>query len=320
MIDVNGLVEGDLAPVAYEIDRACRISGFFGIRRHGVDPDLVTDLERVAREFFALSDAEKSEVSMGRGGSAWRGWFPVGCELTSGVPDAKEGYYFGEELPTDDPRVSAGLPLHGPNLFPQRPTELGPIVLAWMDEMHGLAQRLMEAVAVGLGLARDHFSGGLTAEPTELFRMFHYPPAPRGSKWGVAEHTDYGLLTILAQDSTGGLEAMTPDGRWVPVPPDRDVLVGNLGDMLERLTGGVYRSTPHRVRPSAPGTSRLSFPYFFDPGWNSRPARLNLGEAARAHSRWDGENPLLFEGTYGEYLMSRVARVFPHLFDESIGQ
>ena len=66
---------------------------------------------------------------MARGGRAWRGYFPVGGELTSGQPDLKEGLYFGAELPGDDPRVLAGLPLHGPNLFPRQVPGLRPPVL-----------------------------------------------------------------------------------------------------------------------------------------------------------------------------------------------
>ncbi len=85
----------------------------------------------------------------------------------------------------------------------------------------------------------------------------------------LREHTDYGLLTILAQDGTGGLEVHAPDrASWIEVPPDPDVLVVNLGDMLERMTKGLYRSTPHRVRNNS-GVGRLSFLFFLDPSWDA---------------------------------------------------
>ena len=131
--------------------------------------------------------------------------------------------------------------------------------------------------------------------------------------WGVGEHTDYGLLTLLAQDSSGGLEIRLPDGSWRSATPEPGVLVCNLGDMLERLTGGRYRSTPHRVRNTT-GRSRLSFPYFFDPSWDATvPAILTSGSAT-GHDRWDGADVTEWDGSYGDYLTAKVAKVFPQLF------
>jgi isopenicillin N synthase-like dioxygenase len=84
--------------VAAALDQACREVGFFCISGHGVDPALGVELEAQARVFFGQPDHDKTAVGMARGGPAWRGWFPVGGELTSGHPDRKEGLYFGEEL------------------------------------------------------------------------------------------------------------------------------------------------------------------------------------------------------------------------------
>jgi isopenicillin N synthase-like dioxygenase len=101
--------------VARQIEGACREHGFFYVTGHGVAPDLLARLTRACAAFFALPQAAKMEIAMARGGPAWRGYFPVGAELTSGRPDLKEGLYFGAELGRDDPRVRAGLPLHGPS-------------------------------------------------------------------------------------------------------------------------------------------------------------------------------------------------------------
>src|SRR5690606_37348794 len=92
---------------AEALDRACRDTGFFLVSGHGVPGSALSRLDGLAREFFALPDHEKADVAMARGGRAWRGWFPEGGELTSGRPDHKEGYYFGADLPADDPRVVA---------------------------------------------------------------------------------------------------------------------------------------------------------------------------------------------------------------------
>src|SRR5688572_15857879 len=112
--------------VAEAIDDACRRMGFFYVVGHGVDVGLQESLERLSREFFAQDDDVKAEIAMSKGGRAWRGWFPVGGELTSGVPDRKEGIYFGAELSPSD------LPLHGPNLFPSSPAGLREVVLDYL--------------------------------------------------------------------------------------------------------------------------------------------------------------------------------------------
>src|SRR6476661_8686290 len=132
VIDVSTLVGGPGPPVrevARDIERACRDSGFFYVRGHGVPAGMVSRLDAASREFFRLPLADKMEIAMRYGGAAWRGYFPVGAELTSGRPDRKEGLYFGAELGTDDPRVRAGVPLHGPNLFPQQVPQLRAAVL-----------------------------------------------------------------------------------------------------------------------------------------------------------------------------------------------
>lgn len=315
IIDVAPLFsEGRAARVAEEIGAACRDLGFFYATGHGVGADTLAELDAASRRFFALPEAVKMQIAMARGGRAWRGYFPVGGELTSGRPDRKQGLYFGEELGGDDPRVSAGLPLHGANLFPDDVPELKPAVLRFMDEAARAAHAIMEGVALSLGLDAQYFRRTYTARPTLLFRVFEYPASGAGDEaWGVGEHTDYGLLTLLAQDENGGLQVKTPQG-WIEAPPIAGALVCNIGDMLDRLTGGFYRSTPHRVR-NLSGRSRLSFPFFFDPGWDAEIVPLPEHAHARDDSgeRWDRANVHAWGGTYGEYLMGKVAKVFPEL-------
>jgi isopenicillin N synthase-like dioxygenase len=308
------------AAAAAQLQLACRERGFFYVTGHGVPAGLVDELADASAEFFALPMAGKLEIAMDRGGRAWRGFFPVGAELTSGEPDLKEGLYFGAELPGDDPRVLAGLPLHGPNLFPRQVPRLGPLVLAYLAALTSLGQAVLAGVAQSLGLDSGYFATGYTADPTILFRIFHYPPsAPQDGGWGVGEHTDYGLLTLLAQDDRGGLQIAAPEG-WIEAPPIPGTLVCNIGDMLDRLTGGWYRSTPHRVR-NVSGHDRLSFPFFLDPGFAAEvpplPDRAAAGEDGRR--RWDGQDLRAFTGTYGDYLLAKVSRVFPQLRSEVLG-
>ncbi|MBL8776390.1 MAG: isopenicillin N synthase family oxygenase [Acidimicrobiales bacterium] len=299
-IDIGALVapeggEGERRRVAHQIDAACAEHGFFTIVGHGIEAAHLATLDREARAFFALPREEKARIAMVHGGRAWRGWFGVGDELTDGVPDRKEGLYFGAELGPDDPRVAAGTPLHGANLFPRRPAGLRSAVLAHLDQGTRVAQAVLRAMAVGLGHPERWFDETICADPVVLFRIFHYPgpdaDEPETGPWGVAEHTDYGLLTLLHQDSNGGLEVHGPEG-WVEVPPEPGALVCNLGDMLASLSGGRYRSTPHRVHPPT-GAGRISAPLFLDPSWDARVPGI--------------------DGSYGDHLVGKVSRVFPAL-------
>jgi isopenicillin N synthase-like dioxygenase len=317
IVNIRQLVDGDGDgnAVAQAIDLACRDFGFFYVVEHGVPADLIARLDRVSREFFALSQGEKDRISMDKGGRAWRGYFRVGDELTSGRPDQKEGLYFGQQFDENHPLVQAETPMHGPNLFPDLPAEMRQTVLEYISEVTRLGHRLMRGIALALGIDEDYFEKNGTADPLVLFRIFHYPSVAHPELWGVGEHTDYGLLTILLQDSVGGLEVKTSRG-WIAAPPVPGSFVCNIGDMLDRMTRGVYRSTPHRVKNTS-GAGRLSFPLFFDPNffWKVKPIDLPNPSLARDDSkeRWDLANVHLFEGTYGEYVLGKVSKVFPQL-------
>lgn len=315
------LVGPEARAVAAAIDRACRDRGFLLVRGHGVDPEAHRRLDAAARRFFALPEATKARVAMACGGRAWRGWFPEGGELTAGRPDRKEGLYLGEDLGLDDPRVAAGRPLHGPNLLPDDAVpELRPAADDWLASMSGLGHLLVRAVGVGLGLGPGWFDEHLTHDPTVLLRLFRYPPAPeldREATVGVGEHTDYGLLTILAHDGRPGLQIRSTEG-WEDVPAVEEAFVVNLGDMLDRMTGGRYRSTPHRVVAvtDPDDHDRISIPFFFDPAWDADIAPLPLTGPAPADdavTRWDRTSVHEWQGTYGDYLTGKVAAVFPEL-------
>lgn len=302
--------------VGQAIDQACRNVGFFRIIGHGIAPTLVDELMTAVDVFFGQTDAIKAEISMPNAGAAWRGWFPVGGELTSGKPDRKEGLYFGQEHEAEHPAVLDGRPLHGQNLFPDSPADLKPLVLSWIEQMTVVGRAVLRGISLGLGLKPDWFDNHLAQDPTILFRIFHYPPGD-ASDWGVAAHTDYGLLTLLAQDAVGGLQVKTATG-WIDVPPEPNVIVCNIGDMLDRLTEGRYLSTLHRVRNET-SLERYSLPLFFDPSWDATVPVLPLegSPPAADEGRWDAANPLLWEGTYGDYLTAKVSHVFPELFTEA---
>jgi isopenicillin N synthase-like dioxygenase len=212
--------------------------------------------------------------------------------------------------------VLAETPLHGRNLFPESMPELRTAVLRYMEQMTGLGHIIIKGVALSLGLEASYFADRYTGDPLVLFRIFHYPPlAPSelDSLWSVGEHTDYGLLTIVRLDDCGGLEVKSPSG-WIEAPPIPGSFVCNIGDMLDRMTGGFYRSTPHRAR-NASGRDRISLPFFFDPNWNAAVHPVVPGDSVvdDAPERWDRASVHTFRGTYGQYLLSKVSKVFPGL-------
>lgn len=321
-IDIGPLLAmDDLAAVertAAAIGAASAEFGFFYADGHGIADALFDRLEAASHVFFTLPEAEKAAIAMARGGTAWRGWFPLGGELTSGRPDRKEGLYLGEELGAGDARVAAGWPLHGANLWPEGLPDLRAAVEDYLAEAVAAAAALMRGMALALGLSADHFATGLTRRPTLLFRIFHYPPGAAPGDLGVGEHSDYGLITLLGQDAHGGLEVRAADGSWIAVPPRGHALVVNIGDMFERLTRGRFRSAPHRVL-NASGCDRLSWPLFYDPDFAAPVDPLPVPATTRLLPRWDGVDVHGAAGSYGDYLIGKVGKVFPELAGKALG-
>lgn len=226
VIDIASLLDGSVGPngtpsagrlrVARDIFAACTTSGFFYIRNHGIPLELQTRLESLSRQFFALPLERKMKLEMSLGGRAWRGFFPLGAELTSGKPDIKEGLYLGTELPDSHPLVANHTPLHGRNLFPDEDLpELRPTVLEYIERVTALAHSILEAVALGLGLDAQYFRERyFSPDPTVLFRIFNYPAHASSAlakadpaSWGVGEHTDYGEHAQELSAKPGGCAA-----------------------------------------------------------------------------------------------------------------
>ncbi len=321
VINISPLIEGsaDKDHVAELIGKACREYGFFYIVGHGVDVKLQERLELLSKKFFALPLETKMKIKMANGGISWRGYFPVGNELTSGRPDMKEGIYFGEELTQEHPLVIEQTPLHGRNLFTDAEIpQFRETVLEYMHAITCLGHKVMEGIALSLGLDQNYFYDRYTKNPLQLFRIFNYPKTQLTEEtdktiWGVGEHTDYGLLTILKQDDSGGLQVKS-QSQWIEAPPIENSFVCNIGDMLDRMTGGLYRSTPHRVKCQTKN-DRLSYPFFFDPNFFAevKPIEGLMMQEDDKDERWDRASVHRFSGTYGQYLLNKVSKVFPEL-------
>jgi isopenicillin N synthase-like dioxygenase len=274
MVDVGSLWrdsgDRELGRLGERVYDACRSTGFFYIVNHGVPRELIAGAFEANRRFHARPLAEKLELKLNR----WhRGYQAVGgSTLVSSArfaparhPNQLESFFIRHEVDAADPsyRVKA---LQGPNQWPDDPL-FQDMVKRYDAAMRDTGMRLLQAFSAAIGERPDFFAERFSP-PTTALRLIHYPPAPAARPddlYGAHPHTDYGFLTILAQDDVGGLEVRRPDGSWMPVPFMPDTFIVNIGDILARWTNDGFNSTPHRVINPSPDRDRYSIGYFFDP-------------------------------------------------------
>lgn len=267
----------DRAGFVADLGRACRETGFFLLAGHGVPATLIADVFTEADALFDLPVAAKAPLDIRRSPHN-RGWACEGSEAldeTSGQMDRKEAFNVGFDLADDDPRVLAGAPFRGVNVWPDLP-HFRPTMLAYFTTVLGLGTGLMRAVAEDLGLPERRFDPEFT-EPMATLRLLRYPAGGEGI--GAGAHTDYGALTLLLTDGVAGLQVRPRGGDWTDVPHVPGAYVVNIGDCLMRWTNDLYVSTPHRVL--APARVRRSIAFFLDPNPDSVIAALPGTGAAR---------------------------------------
>ncbi len=296
--------------VAAEIDQACRNIGFFYIVNHGVARELVEQTFTEAARFFALPPAEKARISIARS-PCHRGYFALGDEnldparqTTAG--DFKEGIKIGRDLAPDHPLVLAGTPLHGPNQWPSNLPGWQEAMERYYAALSGLGRELMAAFGLALGLSEDFFEDKLIG-PMATLGPLHYPPQ-RGriteQRLGAGAHTDFGCLTILAQDASGGLQVQNCAGTWVDAPPIDGSFVVNIGDMMARWSNDLYASTRHRVI-NLSGRDRYSLPFFFDPDFDAALTCLATCVSPQRPARYPPT-------TGGQHLLDRIDATFAY--------
>lgn len=269
VIDLEPLSAGSdagLARVAAQIGAAAREIGFFAVCNHGVPQATIDDLFAAAQRFFALPDNVKGEVPIERSPN-YVGYARMALEkLDPARPgDAKESFNIGRERAADDPDVLAGTQFVGTNQWPRLPNFREPL-LRYFDSLLEAAARIHRAIAVDLGVDPGYFAATYERSLSAL-RVLHYPPHPGafdGNLYGAGPHTDYGGLTLLAQDDAGGLEVRRRDGEWIAVDPVPGTFVCNIGDAMMRWTNDIYVSNAHRV-VNRSGRERYSAAFFYEP-------------------------------------------------------
>ena len=280
-------------------------TGFGYIINHGIPSHLTEGVFAASRRFHALPMKAKMDVELN---ALHRGFIPINTstDVNSKLaevrkPNQSESFMMMREDGPDAPDVMANAFLAGPNQWPDASIEVSDFrepVTAYHDALCELGRALMQVAATALGADPGNILPAFE-RPTTWLRLLHYPPMPPASPddlYGSAPHTDFGCLTILAQDGVGGLQVQTPAGHWIDAPVIPGAFVVNVGDMLHRWSNGVLRSTPHRVI-NISGRERFSCPFFFDPNVatdikplascvsNDRPAQygaINFGDFLKA--------------------------------------
>ncbi|XP_061373417.1 jasmonate-induced oxygenase 2-like [Gastrolobium bilobum] len=248
-----------------EIGIACKEWGFFQVTNHGVPLSLRQRIEEASRMFFAQSLEEKRKVS--RGEFTVTGYYDT--EHTKNVRDWKEVFDFLAKEPTFVPATSDEHDdqlTQWTNQTPEYPPQFGVIIQEYIQEMEKLASKLLELIALSLGLGAKSFEEFFINEQTSFIRLNHYPSCPYPQlALGVGRHKDGGALTILAQDEVGGLEVKRKaDQEWVRVKPTPDAYIINVGDIIQVWSNDAYESVEHRAMVNSE-KERFSIPFFFNP-------------------------------------------------------
>lgn len=314
VIDISPLYseqQDDWGAVSQAIDEACRNVGFFYIKGHDIPSEQLARIFAISQQFFALPEEEKLKIDITKSDNH-RGYGPFASEqLQEDRPgDLKETFDMARNLPADDPEVLQGLPLHGANRYPDLP--------GWQEEMEAhytrmrrLSELLLRAMAKAMGCPIDFFDP-LMERPISVLRLIHYPEREaqqHPDQLGCGAHSDYGCVTILAQDEIGGLQVMAKDGQWMDATPIPGTFVINIGDLMARWTNDRYVSTKHRVI-NPKGHERYSIPFFVEPNFDTRIETLESCITDASPKKYDTV-------TCGEWIMSRFAATYSYRDEEA---
>lgn len=301
VIDLTALREqSDPTAVAEALHAASHGLGFIYVSGHGIPQDSIDAARASALDFFQASDEQKHSVLIS---PQHRGWLKPGAAKMGddAKADLKESYIWGQQDAQGN--CLQDHPLRGKNQWPAFVPNLEPAAMAYFEKAHEVAGLLMRGFALGLNLDEQFFMQTCN-NPLSRASFVYYPAQPEDSgeeQFGVAPHTDFGVLTVLCQDNTGGLQVQDINGDWIHAPPIEGTLVVNVGDLLSRWTAGKYKSTPHRVVNTS-GRERMSLVLAFDPN----------PETCIDANDIPGLQAVEEPTTCGEYLLWRFAKAFSY--------
>mmetsp|Transcript_3533 Transcript_3533/g.5254 ORF Transcript_3533/g.5254 Transcript_3533/m.5254 type:complete len:355 (-) Transcript_3533:976-2040(-) len=287
--------EGNQDAAALRLRSACMDVGFFYLERHGVPSELLSRVLAASKAFFHLPVVEKAKLT---DPILNRGYTHLGEETLDprNQPvkgDTKEGFYIGRDVPSTSEKFNTAK-LTGPNVWPTpeycsswteiQCEDFRRTMQQYFDAMSTLGLKVVQQLALAIGLPTKHFFDKSFAEPMAMLRLLHYssePSCPMQGVFGCGAHSDYGMITLLLTDDQRGLQIFTKEQKWVDVPPRNEAFIVNLGDMLERWTNGLFRSTIHRVlivgdaedsnknQNDCQFKDRYSIPFFYEPNFDT---------------------------------------------------
>ncbi len=296
--------------------------GFFYLKNHGIDEDLIAQAFQLGKDFFALTDEEKNSIHMVNS-PHFRGYSALHDEITRANPDSREQFdympeleaYPLESIPADEP----WLRLQGPNQWPTQLPQFKSTLLTLQKEQTALAIELVSAFAQALGAQPDAFEHTLNHHPSVLSKVIHYPVL-KESIQGVGPHKDAGYVTLLQQDEISGLEVLIDD-EWVGAPPIEGTFIINIGELLELASNGFLKATYHRVISPTVGVDRYSLAFFLTSQLDATVPLLDLpAELAKKCSQSNDPHNPLFTQIGKNFLKGRLrshpevaARHYPNL-------
>lgn len=303
IIDITELRSGkNKGSVAKALHKASSGLGFIYIKGHGIPEKLIQEMRSDGLKFFRSTKTEKEQVMVSE---KHRGWLSYGGAKMGdrAKPDLKESFIWGKNV--NNVSTSDGHPLRGPNRWPSFLPSLKNNASNYFEQADHLAKTLLKGFAIGLNLKEDFFIGK-SSNPLSRASLVYYPNQPVDygeDQFGVSAHTDFGVLTILCQDNVGGLQIQDLDGEWFHAPPIEGTMIVNVADLLCRWTGGVYKSTPHRVVNKS-GRERMSIVLAYDPD----PDTLIDAKDVFGKDFNSTEGPI----TCGDYLIWRFQKAFSY--------
>lgn len=265
VVDLSRFTEGTASQKAdfvQQLGRAFEEVGFVSVMNHGIPDQLIADQYRLVQEFFGLPDEKKRQYEI-PGLAGQRGYTSFGKEHAKGsdAPDLKEFFQYGQTV-TDADVISEEYPA---NVMVDAIPQLNDTLYQAYRHFEKSGGALLAAIALYLGLPENYFENHIH-NGNSILRCIHYPPITREPQSAIRaeQHEDINLITLLVGASADGLQILNKQGEWVGVTSLPQQIVVNVGDMLQRLTNNMLKSTTHRVvNPPREfwHTSRFSMPF-----------------------------------------------------------